>query len=212
MTEPRQPNTEPRQAEADAVASRKRELRAALRERRRSIKAHDRERVDAAINRAVVDFAGEVETGIVAAFRAFDGEPDLTSALAELSRTGWHVVLPVLSQEPVGVQLEFRTWDPAARMNRNRFGIDEPRAGNRVAMNDIGLVLVPLVGWDEHGGRLGMGAGYYDRALAGVAAAASPVRAGIAYSVQRVDRVPTDEHDVPLHLVITEEGRFTCLS
>lgn len=204
--------TEPRQPDGDALAARKRELRAALRERRRGIPAHDRERADAAINRAVIELAGEVETGAIAAFRAFDGEPDLTAALAELSRKGRHVVLPVLSQQPVGVQLEFRTWDPSARMNRNRFGIDEPRAGNPVSMDDIGLVLVPLVGWDERGGRLGMGAGYYDRALAGVAAAASPVRAGIAYGVQRVDRVPIDRHDVPLHLVITEEGRFTCPS
>lgn len=206
------PEVRPSARAAPDVTARKRALRAELRERRRDLDERTRENHDRAINRAVIELAGEVPDGAIAAFRAFDGEPDLTSALAELSRRGRRIVLPVLAQEPVGVQLEFRAWNPEARLDRNRFGIDEPRAGPRVSLDDIGLVLVPLVGWDEQGGRLGMGAGYYDRALAGVTAAARPVRAGIAYGVQRADRVPIDEHDVPLHMVITEAGRFTCPS
>ena len=190
----------------------KRALRAELRESRRSLADESRQRLDAAINRAVVEFAVELGATTIAGFRAFDGEPNLASALAHLAATGKRLVLPVLAEQPGGTRLQFRAWDTASALMTNRFGIAEPRAGQPVPVEQIDLVLVPLVGWDRHGGRLGMGAGYYDRALADVAGAARPVRAGIAYTVQRVEQVPTDPHDVPLHFVITEEGRFTCSS
>ena len=55
-----------------------------------------------------------------------------------------------------------------------------------------------------------MGAGYYDRALASLKDMAAPMRVGVAYELQRVDRVPTEPWDVNLHQVITEKGRFVC--
>jgi len=194
----------------DPIAARKRELREQLRDRRRSLDPATRESADRAINRAVMELARELPDGAIAGFRAFDGEPDLTHALAEIARSGRPLVLPVLTGEPGPAGLEFRAWDPGGRLHTNRFGIAEPRAGNRVPIEDIGLLLIPLVGWDRHGGRLGMGAGFYDRALACRSDSARPWRAGVAYTAQRVDRVPTDDHDVPLHLVLSEDGRFTC--
>ncbi len=192
------------------TAERKRTLRSQLRERRRGLDPTARAAADSAINRAILELAGELPDGAVAAFRAFDGEPDLSSALVELARLGRQVALPVLEREPAPVHLRFRAWNPAAVLERNGFGIDEPRDGQPVSLDEIGLLLVPLVGWDRAGGRLGMGAGYYDRALAGRAGDSRPLRAGIAYAAQRVERIPTDIHDVRLHLVISEEGRFTC--
>lgn len=195
---------------AESGPAGKRALRSGLRERRRSLDADARLRFDAAINRVVVELAQEVGAGTIAGFRAFDGEPDLTAALAQLASLGRRLVLPVLVESPTGTSLEFRAWNPASALATNRFGIAEPRAGNQIPLEAIDLMLVPLVGWDEHGARLGMGAGYYDRALAGAASRTRPIRAGVAYASQRVERVPTEPHDVRLHLVITENGRFTC--
>ena len=67
-----------------------------------------------------------------------------------------------------------------------------------------------LVAWDERGGRLGMGAGYYDRALEHVAVLDQPLRIGIAYGVQQADELPMTPTDVRLHAVLTESGLFTC--
>ena len=194
----------------DPILIAKRALRAQLRERRRTLYDALRTRHDRVINREVVQLARDVPPGAVAGFRAFDGEPDLTPALAELARSGRPLVLPVLAEQPVGITLQFRAWDPGEQLSINCFGIAEPGRGAQVPLEAIALMLVPLVGWDEQGGRLGMGAGYYDRAFAGAAGSTRPLRAGIAYSLQRVDAVPTDAHDIPLHVVITENGRFTC--
>jgi 5-formyltetrahydrofolate cyclo-ligase len=196
----------------DPFLARKQELRAQLRERRRLLDAGTRLQLDAAINRTVVELAEETGARTVAGFRAFDGEPDLAPALEALAGSGRHIVLPVLFERPEGTSLQFHSWRPSRTLRPNRFGIPEPEAGDAVSPRHLDLILMPLVGWDERGGRLGMGAGYYDRALAGISRTERPIRAGIAYSVQRVPEVPTDTHDVPLHVVITECGRFTCPS
>jgi 5-formyltetrahydrofolate cyclo-ligase len=194
----------------EPVLARKHVLRAQLRERRRALDAGTRRRLDAAINRSVVELAHELDARTVAGFRAFDGEPDLALALDALMERGRRIALPVLIEQPDGTSLQFRAWDPAGNLRPNRFGIPEPVDGETLPPEGIDLILMPLVGWDERGARLGMGAGYYDRALAGVARAEHPIRTGIAYSVQRVAELPVDTHDVLLHVVITEDGRFTC--
>ncbi|MEJ8569073.1 5-formyltetrahydrofolate cyclo-ligase [Elongatibacter sediminis] len=199
----------------DTPAARKRALRARLRARRRDLDPATRATADHSINEHVLDLARSVPQGTVAAFRAFDGEPDLNPALSALARSGRRLALPVLVATPGAAttrarHLEFHAWDVETDLLTNHFGIDEPHTGRPVSLDEIGLILVPLVGWDPNGGRLGMGAGYYDRALAGVADQKYPVRAGIAYSVQRADTLPLETHDVRLHEIITEHGRFTC--
>lgn len=62
------------------------------------------------------------------------------------------------------------------------------------------VVFVPLLGFDEHGGRLGQGGGHYDRWLA---AHPDALRIGLAWDVQKLDHVPMEQHDMPLHMVVT---------
>jgi 5-formyltetrahydrofolate cyclo-ligase len=66
---------------------------------------------------------------------------------------------------------------------------------------------MPLVGWDRQGGRLGMGGGFYDRALAGIK---GPLLVGLAHAVQEVPQVPIDDWDVPLDFVVTESALHQC--
>jgi len=79
-------------------------------------------------------------------------------------------------------------------------------------LQDIDLILIPLVGWDETGGRLGMGAGFYDRVLQPFAQSDTPIRAGVAYQLQKVRAVPVEPWDIRLHMVLSETGWFTCRS
>jgi 5-formyltetrahydrofolate cyclo-ligase len=69
-------------------------------------------------------------------------------------------------------------------------------------------MLLPLVAYDLHGGRLGMGAGWYDRTLA--AHSQRPLRVGVGWALQRHERLPMDDWDQPLHAVLNEKGWFTC--
>lgn len=105
-----------------------------------------------------------------------------------------------------GNQLEFATVENWHELEPGRFGILEPPAGaRRVSLAEIDLILVPGLAFDRIGGRLGRGAGYYDRALTEVGAA-SPILMGVAHSVQLFESVPMDEHDRPMHAVALETG------
>jgi 5-formyltetrahydrofolate cyclo-ligase len=146
----------------------------------------------------------------VAAFWPFDGEPDLLPVLDLCLREGIQLALPVIVETPGRPSMIFRQWSLAASMENSRFGIPEPVETAEILLFDIDLVLLPLVGWDESGGRIGMGAGFYDRALHPFGQSKSPVRMGVAYQLQKVPRVPTEPWDIHLHMVVSETGVFTC--
>ncbi len=100
-------------------------------------------------------------------------------------------------------------------MRRNHLGILEPVQLRRLPARDLDLVFVPLVGFDARGERLGMGAGYYDRAFAFARLRCHwrhPRLIGLAYSFQQVPFIEGASHDVRLDAVITEQGPITCNS
>jgi 5-formyltetrahydrofolate cyclo-ligase len=98
-------------------------------------------------------------------------------------------------------------------MRRNHLGIMEPVLLRRLAARNLDLVFVPLVGFDAKGERLGMGAGYYDRAFAFLRHRSHwnhPRLIGLAYSFQQVRHIEGASHDVRLNAVITEKGLIKC--
>jgi len=185
-------------------------LRKELRHRRRSLDHTTRQSADSMINRTLIELAEKSGCASLSAFLPFDGEPDVRPALQMLHRRGVRIALPAIVNAPAAAELQFRSWNPGLPVEKNLFGIDEPVDSEILPVQDLDVVLLPLVGWDENGGRLGMGAGYYDRALSPVADCDRPLRWGVAYAVQKVALIPTDAWDVSLHLVITENGGFTC--
>ncbi len=97
--------------------------------------------------------------------------------------------------------------DAGAPMRLNRYRIAELAGGPSITPQALAVVLMPLLGFDEAGNRLGNGAGYYDRFLAGRhATRGAPLLVGIAFECQRCPRLPAAAHDVPLDAVITERG------
>jgi 5-formyltetrahydrofolate cyclo-ligase len=105
--------------------------------------------------------------------------------------------------------LVFRKWRQSDDLSENKLGFLEPSGGEALALEEIGVILMPLVAWDGLGARLGMGAGYYDKALAPIRDQSTPLRIGIAFDLQKSDGIPTDTHDVPLHELISDSQRFT---
>ena len=80
-----------------------------------------------------------------------------------------------------------------------------PEKSTLLKPEDIDLVLAPLVAFDEHANRTGMGAGVYDRYLPQCTHADI---LGVAFEAQKMPEVPTDEHDVTLSAILTEEARY----
>ncbi|HTH75758.1 MAG TPA: 5-formyltetrahydrofolate cyclo-ligase [Trinickia sp.] len=110
--------------------------------------------------------------------------------------------LPVVAMK--GHALRFHAWTPDAPMRIGHHRIPEPDATQPVLPD---LLLVPCVGFDEDGYRLGYGGGYYDRTLAAWPGAARPVTLGIAYEACRA-ALPREVHDVPLDAIVTDAGLF----
>jgi 5-formyltetrahydrofolate cyclo-ligase len=142
-------------------------------------------------------------------YMANDGELDLAPLAERLRRASKRIALPVVRGAPGRApHLEFYRWDAEAPLHRNRYGILEP-ASDAVFVPAIALdlLLIPLVAFDRHGTRLGMGAGYYDRFLGGLAPGLRPALVGVAHEIQRsAEPLPAASWDVPLASVITERG------
>lgn len=110
------------------------------------------------------------------------------------------LALPVIT----GGKLIFRAWGPGEPLVRAGFGTSEPRPEAAEVEPDI--VLVPLLGFDLRGYRIGYGKAYYDGGIARLRAKKPIVAAGLAFDEQFAEKVPIEEHDQRLDYVITEEG------
>ncbi|MGD9596861.1 MAG: 5-formyltetrahydrofolate cyclo-ligase [Steroidobacteraceae bacterium] len=182
-------------------------LRSTLRARRRALGARERERLSRAIAREVVRTIGPQARGRrIAAYAALPEEPDLSAALAALARRGARLYLPRIASYRHR-RLVFAQVSGAGAPNR--YGIIEPpRSAGTVHPARLDIVLVPLVGFDAQGVRLGMGGGYYDRAFAfrRRRALSRPRLIGVAFACQQAGTLPAAGHDVRLDAVITERG------
>lgn len=183
----------------------KSDLRLRYRQERRRIDPVTRAQWDASIRDSLLALPGMQAGARIAAYWPFDGEPDLRPALEALHERDIHVHLPLIPHT-AGAGLEMHPWQPGHEMASGALGVFQPGPGAAVPVDALDIVLLPLVAWDRRGHRLGMGAGYYDRFLAPVASLARPLRAGVAYSVQRSEELPADSWDVPLHGLLSETG------
>ena len=90
----------------------------------------------------------------------------------------------------------------------NRIHILEPKLDMIVPPDHIDLILVPGLGFDSRGHRIGYGRGYYDRFLSQVKP--DCFKLGVAYACQIIDRTPNHEHDMPVNAVLTEKYIMLC--
>lgn len=138
---------------------------------------------------------------VVAGFWPMGKEIDIRPVLQTLHERGHDIVLPETPKR--GNPLIFRIWCPGDAMVPERFGTSRPTGP--IAVPDI--LLVPLLAFDRRGYRLGYGAGYYDRTLAGLP---GRFRLGVAYAASEVDEVPAGPYDERLDAVATERGVIVC--
>jgi 5-formyltetrahydrofolate cyclo-ligase len=141
-----------------------------------------------------------------------DGEIDPRLLLRAAQRRGKATYLPVLSAWP-RTKMVFQRIRPGEKLKPNRFRILEPRANlaRQRKVWTLDLVLLPLVGFDDVGGRLGMGGGFYDRSLAYLARRKTwrkPTLLGLAHECQKVERLAQASWDVPLQGTVTDKAWY----
>lgn len=146
--------------------------------------------------------AENIEAHIVAGFMPIGTELDCHYILKALSAVQCRIALPVITGKDR--PLTFREWNLEDELMDGPYGTCEPKTDCPDVMPDI--ILVPLLGFDERGHRLGYGGGFYDRTLAGYRAKGHDFTAiGAAYDGQKQDNIPADCHDQPLDIIVTEK-------
>ena len=183
------------------------DLRRTLRDRRRHLVPAARIAGAEALAMRLLTLPFAPDTGHVAGYWAMDGEIALHVWQLRLP-PGVRYCLPVLGDDR---QLRFAPWRPGEALVANRFGIPEPAEAQPLPAEAMALIVLPLVGFDATGQRLGMGGGWYDRSLAfrRDRAAPPPWLVGVGFAVQQIDALPVEPWDVPLDAVCTESDTFT---
>ena len=182
-----------------------RQLRRRFRSARRSLSFAAQAAHAEAVARAVVGSRVLLRAGICGAyFSQDDGELDSLPLLSRLWAAARTVGVPVVSGKG---DMDFYQVKPGTPLVVNRYGIPEPRRSRYLNPLSLSIVFLPLVAFDDHGTRLGMGAGYYDRYIGRLPVTLRPLLVGLAHEVQRArDPLPRQPWDVPLDAVATEAG------
>jgi 5-formyltetrahydrofolate cyclo-ligase len=139
---------------------------------------------------------------VFALYQPTGSELDPRPLLEPLRRKGAMPALPAASARDA--VMSFRLWDLAVRLEPDAFGVPAPPPLAPPAEPD--LVIAPLLGFDRRGGRLGQGAGHYDRALAALRRRKPVFVIGLAFAGQEAPQLPAEAHDQPLDAILTEAG------
>ncbi|MEJ8322856.1 5-formyltetrahydrofolate cyclo-ligase [Kosakonia sacchari] len=183
--------------------SSRQEIRKVIRQRRRELTPEQQTHFAQQAAARMMAYAPVVMAHSVALFLSFDGELDTQPLIEQLWRSGKRVYLPVLHPFSPG-NLLFLYYHPHSELIVNRLKIQEPRLDVRdvLPLNQLDVLITPLVAFDEQGQRLGMGGGFYDRTLQNWREyGLQPV--GYAHDCQGVEKLPVEEWDIPLPAVVT---------
>jgi 5-formyltetrahydrofolate cyclo-ligase len=143
------------------------------------------------------------EPGTVAAlYWPFRTEIDPRPLMRRLILSGVRIGLPKTPPKGSDEPLSFHLWSQGCTLSRSPFGVEEPPSSAEPVAPD--RLFVPLLAFDRRGGRLGYGAGHYDRTLQRLRAQKRVEAVGLAFAVQEVAAVPTDPHDQRLDAILTE--------
>lgn len=183
------------------IAAWRKAQRAALLARRAALEPGVRDAATHSVTRFLIEgFAAGAGT-VVGFCWPYRGELDPRFAVRHWRERGAIAALP----EVVGREapLRFRKWWPGAPMKAGVMGIPVPD-GTELVVPD--LALVPMVGWDDRGYRLGYGGGYFDATLA--ALAPRPVAIGLSQEVFRLETIFPVAHDIAMDFVVTEAAVY----
>lgn len=142
---------------------------------------------------------GHIEGAVIATFWPIKSEVDPSFLAQALKERGARLALPVVTDPTT---LDFRAYDHDDDLIDAGFGTKGPSSTAPSVSPDI--MLVPLAVFDAACGRIGYGAGFYDRAIAALRGRGkNPMTVGLAFGEQKVDHVPQDEYDIALDWVLT---------
>jgi len=181
------------------------DLRHRLKTQRRQLSEQQIGETAASVNRQLWKLPELARGNRIGCYLSVNGEVNCD----EFIRSAWmrkkRIFVPILRKSGMGF---FQLNDDDSLQN-NRFGIPEPlpKTSAYLSAKNLDIILLPLLGFDSKGNRLGMGGGYYDRLLAFTTARSRfrrPLLIGLGYDFQRAEALKKNNWDIPMHLIVTQ--------
>lgn len=175
-------------------------VRTILRQRKEAMVPEERLKKSHAICRHLMKIIGRGETVMV--FTSKEKEVNTRPLIMALFRQGNPVVVPIIVKADCSLRLSYLR--DISALVPSTFGVPEP-IGSEIpaAAQDISTIILPMLGFDRTGGRIGYGAGYYDRFLSKHPGLR---KIGVAFGCQEFAGLPVDENDIRMDYIITEDG------
>jgi len=194
--------------EVFSIVSKNPSLRSTLRRRRRSLSARQQRQAANGIAQHLKQYWHYKRARRIAYYLANDGEICPQPSIASLEKRGQQTYLPLLHPLKTN-RLYFASHQNQSALHANRFGIAEPPLGKTplAPIWTLDVILLPLVGFDRRGNRMGMGGGFYDRTLARLknSTMKRPLLIGLAHHCQEVEQLQAQHWDIPLDIIATDK-------
>ena len=142
-----------------------------------------------------------IKGNILGGYYPYNMEADITKLLEKFEKKKYTISLPKIKKNS---EMNFFQWSSKDPLLVNRYGIPEP-ISNKLKHPDI--LLIPLLAFDNDFNRIGYGGGFYDRYIHKIQKFKKITKIGIAYSFQKVKKIPIDNHDIKLDFIFTEKNK-----
>ena len=136
---------------------------------------------------------------IVGGYYPYNYEFDAVHILKKFEKQNYQISLPKIKKN---FQMDFFHWSSKDPLSINKYGIPEPTS-TQVKFPTI--LLVPLVAFDKDFNRIGYGGGFYDRYIKKIKRIKNIITIGLAYSFQKVNKIPANKNDIKLDYIITNK-------
>ena len=141
----------------------------------------------------------KLQKGIIGGYYPYNHEINIIHILEKLEKSHYKISLPKIEKK---FKMNFFSWSYRDPLIINKYGIPEP-ISNKVLLPDI--LLVPLVAYDENKNRIGYGGGFYDRYIKRLRKTKKVLTIGLAFSFQKVKKIPINDNDIKLDFIINEK-------
>ena len=141
----------------------------------------------------------KIKGKIIGGYYPYNYEINVIKILEKFEKKKYQISLPKIKKNS---QMDFFYWSTKDPLSINKYGIPEPTSNK---INYPNILLVPLVAFDKHLNRVGYGGGFYDRYIKKLKKKKKIITIGLAYSFQKVKKIPINRYDIKLDFIVTEK-------
>ena len=141
----------------------------------------------------------KISKKIIGGYYPVNFEIDDLKLLEKFEKKNFNISLPIVKKN---FKMDFYQWSFSDPLIINKYGIPEPEK-KKIVYPDV--LLIPLVAFDKNLNRLGYGGGYYDRLIEELSKKKNIIKIGLAFSIQKIDKVPINVYDQKLDYIVTNK-------